>query len=70
MVSFSSLTERAFFSLSSRFSWRLARAWMPYYPYMFTPGQLAYLVNCLDRTREFLERFWKSVVCAAVPRST
>ena len=47
-----SLLERMFFTLTARTNSPLARAWMPHYPYMFSPGQLAFMVQCLDRTKD------------------
>src|SRR5882762_5168535 len=43
--------EKLFFTLTAHTNSPLARAWMPHYPYMFEPGQLAFFVECLDRTK-------------------
>jgi O-methyltransferase len=47
-----SLVERLFFGATARTNSRLARSWMPHYPYMFEPGQLALMVQCLDKTTD------------------
>ncbi len=47
-----SMIRNLFYELTARYPSHLNRIWMAHYPYMFTPAQLCFLVQCLDQTKD------------------